>query len=325
MLLKTAKPQKTATLPAQSEKPTNQLSQPEPPKAVENRQTPNTSQLPPLPPSATPFAEALAKTNPLAAMRLAMWQAPIEFYGKVVNENSNPVAGANITFKWTEIPAPDGNRTATTESDAEGLFSLHGQRGPSLEVLIGKDGYYASHGGHWGYNYALGPDIVSPDPQNPVVFNLRKKWQGVKLLTSENGVRSDVWVRIAKDNTLVRVDFFQKQASATGQLEISQNKPPFQEATNWSFRMSIPDGGLVENQDEFQFEAPESGYQPTVEYDFTKDETNWTTQVSKQFYIAFGQPRKYGWLRFESNLAQETVFVTYAINPTGSRNLEPAQ
>ncbi len=60
-----------------------------------------------------------------------------------------------------------------------------------------------------------------------------------------------------------------------------------------------------------------------VGYHFTKSKTNWTTQVSKQFYITFGQPRKYGWLRIESNLAQETIFLTYAINPAGSRNLEP--
>lgn len=132
-----------------------------------------------------------------------------------------------------------------------------------------------------------------------------------------------MWVRVPKNNNPVQVDLLQKRAGATGQLEISQNKPPWQGATNWAFRMSIPDGGLVENRDEFQFAAPESGYQPTVEYDFTKGETNWTTQVTKQFYIAFGQPRKYGWLRIESNLAQETIFLTYAINPTGSRNLEP--
>ncbi len=60
-----------------------------------------------------------------------------------------------------------------------------------------------------------------------------------------------------------------------------------------------------------------------VGYHFTKSKTNWTTQVSKQFCITFGQPRKYGWLRIESNLAQETIFLTYAINPAGSRNLEP--
>ena len=42
------------------------------------------------------------------------------------------------------------------------------------------------------------------------------------------------------------------------------------------------------------------------------------------FGIVFGESRKYGWLRIESNLAQETVFLTYAINPSGSQNLEPS-
>jgi hypothetical protein len=308
--------------PAQNAMQTNQqsVSQPTPPAKVAATQNP-----PPEPSSN--FMKAIRRemgTNEMRQQLLAEWQAPIEFYGKVIDENSNPVSEANITFKWPEIPAPDGNRTATTESDAEGLFSLHGKRGPSLEVWVGKDGYYASHRGQWGFNYALGPGIISPDPQNPLIFQLHRKGQGVELITSENGMRSDVWVRLPKDNTPVRVDFFQKQASATGQLEISQIKPPFQDATNWSFSLSIPDGGLVENEDEFQFEAPETGYQQTVEYNFIKDDPNWTTQVTKQFYIYFGNPRKYGWLRIESNLAQETIYLTYAINPSGSQNLEPA-
>lgn len=157
-----------------------------------------------------------------------------------------------------------------------------------------------------------------------MVFSLRKKGTGAELITSEKGMRPNVAVRAPRDRVPVKVDFFEKQASPNGQLEIRQHKPPLREATEWSFRLNIPDGGFVENSDEFQFEAPESGYKATVEYHFTKGETNWTTQVNKQFYIAFGQPRKYGWLRIESNLGQETVILTYAINPSGSRNLEPA-
>jgi hypothetical protein len=252
---------------------------------------------------------------------MADWQKPIEFYGQVVDENTNPVEGATIQFRWSGFS--DKVSTSTTESDVGGLFSLHGKNGRSLDVSVSKAGYYNSRKDKTGFLYSLGPDIYSPDPQNPVVFNLHKKGQGVELITSENGMQSDVSVRIPKDNTTVRVDFFQKQASATGQLQIRQNKPPWQGATNWSFNLSISDGGLVENQDEFQFAAPESGYQPTVEYDFTKGETNWTTHAIKQFYITFGQPREYGWLRIESDIAQETIFLTYAINPTGSRNLEP--
>ncbi len=264
-------------------------------------------------------------SNVLVQRELAIWQAPIEFYGKVVDENSNPVEGASVAFGWMELPTDDGSRTATTNSDARGLFSLHGARGPSLSVSVSKDGYYMPHHGQWGFSYAPDNDTYSPDIANPVIFKLRKKGQGAELITSQNGISTQVGVRVPTDGSPVKVDLLKKGPDPSGQLEISQVKPPWNEATAWSFRVSIPDGGLVENQDDFQFQAPETGYQPSVQYDFSKNDAGWTTQVTKQFYIAFGNPRKYGWLRFESNLGQQTVFLTYAINPDGSQNLEPAQ
>ncbi len=272
------------------------------------------------------FAQNLtdAATNAYMQNLLQRWQTRIDFYGKVVDEKGSPVEGASIQFNWTEVPSFEGpGNSATTTSDAAGLFSLEGKHGPSLNVRVMKDGYYTSPANRMGFSYRMG-QVFLPDQTNPVVFRLRKKGQGVQLITSENGIRSNVAVRVSKNDVTIQVDLLEKKPSATGQLEIGQIKPPWREATNWSFRLSIPAGGFVENQDEFQFEAPESNYLPSVEYSFSKNETNWTTQVSKQFYIAFGQPRKFGWLRIESNLAQETVFLTYAINPTGARNLEPA-
>jgi hypothetical protein len=313
-----------AVPPEQSEVVTNQPNPPEPPKAVKNRAVTNVPRNAlTLPANATPLAQAIAQTSPVAAQRLVAWQTPIEFYGKAVDENSNAVAGAQVVFSWVEMPTSDGNRTTNTVTDAEGLFSLHGERGPDLEIAVSKEGYYPRRS--WARYGPFGNPNFTPDPQNPIIFQLRKKGQGAELITSEKGYRPDLAIRIPKDNTPVRVDFFQKQANPTGQLEISQNKPPRQEAAEWSFKMTIPDGGFVENQDEFQFEAPETNYQPSIENHFVKSETNWTTHVTKSYYITFGQPRKYGWLRIESDLDQETVFITYAINPTGSRNLEPAK
>jgi len=323
LLFNTTQHQKTS-LTEQGQTPTNQPNQQEQTKAVKALQTLNSSKTAAVPPVTVAPSAPVAGSNAADPRVLAEWQVPIEFYGKVVDEKSNEVAGAKITFQWVETPTQDGTRTSATESDAEGLFSLHDKRGPSLIVWVSKEGYYASHHGQWGFSYALGQDIHSPDPQNPVIFNLRKKGQGVYLITSENGVRLKVDVRVPRDNSPVRVDLLQKQPSAAGQLEISQNKPPWREATEWSFRMSILDGGFVADEDEFQFEAPRTNYVPTVEYHFTRSETNWMTHVTKRFYITFGQPRKYGWLRIESDIAQETIFLTYAINPSGSRNLEPA-
>jgi hypothetical protein len=252
------------------------------------------------------------------------WQTPIEFYGLVVDENTNPVADAQVNFDCNDL-SKSGTSYYHTQSDANGLFSIKGIKGKLLSVKVNKEGYYSYHPNGDYFYYAGENQNFVPDENNPVIFRLRKRGQGVELITSEHGMQLNVDVDVPRDNTPVRVDFFQKQASATGQLEIRQIKPPWQGATNWSFSLNIPDGGLVENQDELQFEAPETGYQSTVEYNFAKDDTNWTTQVSKQFYITFGQPRKYGWFRIESNLAQETIFLTYAINPDGSRNLEPLQ
>lgn len=292
---------------------------PEQAQAVNAPANPSTSTAAPV-----PVMPAAQSSNALYQQFMVEWQVPIDFYGKVVDERSNAVAGASVRFHWPEVPTENGSRTATTESDSAGLFSLHGKRGPSLTVWVSKQGYYASHGGQQGFSYAVGPEKYSADAQNPVVFELRRKGQGAELITSQNGIQTDLTVRVPKDNTPIRVDFVQKKAGASGQLEVSQSKPPWREATEWSFTLSIPDGGFVESSEEFQFEAPETNYQTTVQLHFAKGETNWRTRLKKSYYIAFGQPRRYGRVRVETDLSQESVFLTYAINPSGSRNLESA-
>jgi hypothetical protein len=318
------KRQKETLPPAENVTTTNGAGQIPQTVAAEHHQRSNPAQVPASMPTNNELAESIAKTNPYAGRVIEAWQVPIEFYGKVVDENSNPVAQAQISFHWMEAPDKGGSRSSNETSDAEGLFSLHDAKGPSLSVNVSKDGYYTSRAASNGFTYLNG--LFQPDSQNPVVFVLRQKRQGAQLLTSENGPRQSLAIRVPKDDTPVRVDLFQKQVSQSGQLEISQNKPSSSQiATNWSFRLSIPSGGFVENYDEFQFEAPDTNYSSTVNYEITKGGTNWATHVTKQFYILVGQPPRYGWLRFESDLAQQTVFITYAINLSGSRNLEPME
>jgi hypothetical protein len=86
--------------------------------------------------------------------------------------------------------------------------------------------------------------------------------------------------------------------------------------------MQASDGGFVEENDEFPFEAPESGYQPTVQFDFQKGQPGWTWDLQKDYYIKFGNPPRYGYLHLETSIGSG-IRLTYAINPDGSRNLEP--
>ena len=301
-----------------------QPSQSEPPKVVDNRQVSNTSQLPPLPPSATPLAQALAKTNPVAAIRLALWQAPIEFYGKVVDENSNAVAGANITFHWVEVPAMEGNRTTNMESDTEGLFSLRGQSGPDLIVSVSKEGYYTSKSTPDGFHYALANEIYHPDPQNPVIFSLRKKGVGENLIKVKQNYR------VPRDGTPLGIDLTTGKAiiGGSGNFVVQcwtddQGKRSGQRY-DWRCLVTIPSGGLVLSDEEFAFLAPENGYALTNEIVMPADRPDWRNDVDLKFFYRLANGR-YGRMTF-SMIAGGDHFcmIDSVLNPSGSRNLEPA-
>jgi hypothetical protein len=254
------------------------------------------------------------------------WKQPINFYGKVVDENGAPVPGANIHFTWNDL-SPTGTSHAETTDDESGLFSLTGQQGKRLSVTASKPGYYSAGDARAAsFEYANPADgLFTPDPNNPVVFHLRKKGAGVDLITSQYGVSPDFPINIPRDGTPVNLDFFQRKIGASGQIQISESKPEhdaWRQATSWWFRMEIPDGGFVEQKDEFPFEAPESGYRAVAQFDFQQGQTNWTTGLKKDFYIKFGNPPRYGRLQVQTDISYGGAIITYAINPDGSRTLE---
>jgi hypothetical protein len=114
----------------------------------------------------------------------------------------------------------------------------------------------------------------------------------------------------------------------SGPLQVSQFKPEragVQTATNWWYMMEIPEGGFVEIEDnqEFPFHPPKYGYRPIVRLEFEKGQTNWATDVRKDYYIKFGNPAVYGRLHLETGIWGGFVSLSYIINPDGSRNLEP--
>ncbi len=82
------------------------------------------------------------------------WKIPINFYGRVVDQSDQPVAQANIRFKWTDASL-HGTKEKATQSDANGLFSLTGQHGKRLEVRVEKAGFHSEGGlGGKSFEYA---------------------------------------------------------------------------------------------------------------------------------------------------------------------------
>jgi hypothetical protein len=273
--------------------------------------------------SSTPPVVSLTDSNSVDPRLLAQWQASITFYGKVIDENSNPVPGVSIHFRWSEKPTADGMRTEDTQSDAQGLFSLQGKVGRSLTVWYNKDGYYSSQRGQESFNYALGPDIYSPDPQNPTILKLHSKGNGESLISLKQNYR------IPRDGTPVAINLTTGKATQgeNGNLVVQcwtkdDGKRPG-DKYDWRCVVSIPGGGAVATEDEFPFQAPASGYSPSIEIDMPADRSDWQDNADLKFYYQLSNGF-YGRMTF-SMIAGGHHFcmIDSLLNPTGSQNLEP--
>lgn len=252
------------------------------------------------------------------------WKFPINFYGKVVDENDQPVSGASVKFGWNDL-SKEGTSRGEAVSDAMGLFELTAKTGKMLQVDVNKEGYYKpSNERLKSFEYADFSDreYYEPDAGNPVVFHLRKKGAGEALLIGR------IEINTPANGAPVRVDFLNGgRVSPEGQLEISavtdtRQYPP--RIFDWRATLSVPGGGLLEYNDEFPFSAPEAGYLPQAQFSYPASSPDWKRSVQKHYYIRFGTPAKYGRIQIDLDGGRQLVFVRYWINPSGSPSLEPA-
>lgn len=301
--------------PAQSQ-PVNP---PSAPPAVAGQPAPNV----PAPAVAAVPAATGEVANARYQQMLALWQTPIEFYGKVIDENSNPVAGASIQFTWSEAPTNGSDRSWTTASDADGLFSLQDKRGPSLDVSVSKAGYYSSRQDKTGFSYGpLAPEAFSPSMLNPVIFHLRKKGAGEKLIEVKQNYG------VARDGTPLGIDLTTGKAVAGGsgnlvvQCWTDDAGKSSGQKYDWHCLVSVPGGGLVLSSGEFDFSAPDEGYAPSTEIKMPADRTDWRNDVELKFFYRLADGR-YGRMTFAMIAGgQHFCMVDSFLNPTGTRNLE---
>jgi hypothetical protein len=124
----------------------------------------------------------------------------------------------------------------------------------------------------------------------------------------------------------VRFDLLDRgQASPTGQLEISavtntEKYPPAR--FSWRAILSVPSGGLIEQVEEFPFDAPETGYQSTISFEMPATAADWKRTIEKGYFIRFGSSPLYARIQIHINGASQKPSITYVVNPSGSRNLE---
>jgi hypothetical protein len=266
-------------------------------------------------------------------------KSPIDFWGKVVDQSGNPIAGATATFSLSRslFSEEDDNTKIVVISDAGGLFSLTGKTGLGVSVSVSKDGYYSISGkSNASLNYFLklkhpgisfnraGTNESFPTEQKPTVFILTKKGE-----PAANLVHKFIRVPIPKDGSPVEINLVQGHVTTAGQGDlkiqswVTDNGKDVVHPYGWKCLVTVPGGGLQLRIGKLDFRAPSSGYQSTDEVEMSNGGDHWSRDMNKQYFLQISGNR-YARMRFEMVSGGPNILnLEYFLNPTpGNTNLE---
>jgi hypothetical protein len=252
---------------------------------------------------------------------------PVKFYGRVVDQNGTPVPMARIGYGVLNKFNQSGSNYHNF-ADENGYFEMTEIRGAAVTVTASKEGYYyVPDKSSQSFAYGIGPDTyhkLPPTKENPVLFVLHKMGETENLIRIETG-----GIKVLKDGTPTILDLDSGKKVKTGVNTIRVEAWTYDQGVetnqpyDWRCRVSVPAGGLVEREKQFNFFAPETGYREFDEVMFDKSQEQWKKNFSKEYFIKFADG-KYARMKFWFTSGGEHFFeVESYLNPkTGSRNLE---
>ncbi|MEM1059359.1 MAG: hypothetical protein AAGK14_08930 [Verrucomicrobiota bacterium] len=229
--------------------------------------------------------QMLAQTNPERAMFEA-YHAPIDFWGKVVDQDGKPIEKAEILFGVKDHPEVD-NPKVKDFSDSKGLFELTGRRGAGLFVKVSKEGYYELPASARSLEYYKRGDsnVRLPTKENPAVFVLQEKGEGADLIAPRSR-----YFNLDSAGKPTAIDL--ERGRVVGNIENSDlvvrcwvGEPGENGKQDWSYSIEVPKGGIQKRTYDFEFIAPEGGYGSTVSVDFDSEANNWRGSITEGYFI----------------------------------------
>lgn len=280
--------------------------------------------------------EDFYKPNPgVVAQIAAIFTTPIEFYGKVADQNGVAIEGADVEISVSDDPTLSGKRNVQRRTtNASGLFSISGVRGMAIYVSVSKLGYYKINDdpGNKGakasekkfsYGFDEGNGLHKPDKANPDILVLHKPDTPEPLIHQPK----EAWA-ISNDGKPRRIPLNPMLPNGPHCILVECWLDPKQKDNKfhypWKMRLSVPNGELALRKKQLEFQAPTEGYTPSAEYNMpaTPRDRRWSDVEIGSYFVHFhdGHFGRFDF-RFAAYENSDIDFESHLNPKVGSRNL----
>jgi len=258
----------------------------------------------------------------------------VSFYGKVIDQHGEPVVGADV-FGYSDYYVESfdeqlefgggkrGRRNIEVKTDKDGLFVVESYQATDLNFTdIKKIGYHAKEklptGLIFGNSFSR---RYSSDRSSPVIFPMWEKGDTEPLMKSR-------WRKsIIPDGRVYTLDIETGQVVEGGDLQVSisadYDAVPDTNRYPWKLKVSSPGGVVIESNDAFLYQAPDSDYSESLSWKIEEGK-EWSRDLKRSLYVRL-KSGVYAGVTIDAkayHTNEARIVVNSFINPSGSRNLE---
>jgi len=279
----------------------------------------------------------------------------IEFYGRVIDQNGNPVKDASIFYTGEDAYLSAGGGMGQVRTDEDGYFviktngaalELGGVRHPEIDSVSYERPDRLVNDLKAPKELAI--RFVSHDKIDPLLNynnysskNRAYRIQAWRLGEYEGAISGDLNGYFNYSGKVYTLDLTGKtykkiklEGERNGTLRVScirKDMENFNDYGDWEITVTPINGGIQETTDLYMNIAPATGYQASINIVMHKDASGYVPHLrNKRYYFTSNNGKEYGSLfvhfdphaRYDYEDGCRINFASYKINPTGSRNLE---
>lgn len=254
------------------------------------------------------------------------WKQPIEFYGKVVTEDGQPIEGVTVEYGMTVIGGYD---TRTVQSDADGLFELTGAKGKTLRVTLEKEGYdWFKTRTQKRFEFAepYDPEFHTANLEEPLIYYMRERPEA-EPLHAYRGKKHEVFASSNGTFYDYLTGRFSQSSRGTSAIrltaEVDTPEPNQHIGYDWSLTLEAEGLEFTSSDSVVTSIAPDQEYVKTlVVGSSSQDETNWSSLRNKTIFFRT-EEGNFGRLRLIAGVRPETGKVNVRIDSYFNPNASP--